>query len=886
MQVQQAQPRGSDRPPSPLQQSEHTPMTPTKWLPEISLEKTSLYYRLNVLFWLIFLYPVLVFVYYAWRYDFLTDPLLAPFVLLVLFFALIGFTALRKLFDKIIAISTELSDRIGQIEAAADEPLFDLPDKEEDSELQRIISSVNSIEGRLVSITRRLEEKSSEVSILKELADLCYVTLDPTEILYVTLERALLLTDSDLGSVMIIDKTEPKSFVVKASIGLGERVKIGDRLDFDKSIAKYAVINKSPLVIEDIEKDTRFGRSNRPGYATKSFICLPIKTINDIIGVLTISRKQEDTPFRNEDVEALVPLLSNAAFTYENIRLMQQLEQNNRNRTFVDKIFKVLGSSLRGSELLHTILDELQEIVPFSLALVLIRDRNRSDSFTVSNMLATTPAGIAVGSTHSARGSIVDTVLRQESILIIDDTSQLAGAADKQLFHSNGGVTSGLVAPLSINGKGHGVLVLTAPEAKLLRANRFLLEWAANVLALAIRHNRLTAAVIKRDQEMKTIRQIGDALASSTFDISKVLQYTMEMIREIMTVEAGVLFLLEDKKLKLASGFNIDVEALKSLRLKLGEGIAGSVAARGESMLVNDTGKSSHFSPEIDKVAKFTTASALCVPIISQGQVVGVIEVLNKTSGGFDANDEALLHSISSSVSIAVENSRLYEETVSLAEHERGIRKVFQKFVPKEVVDKITQATDGQAVLDEFKTLTLLNIDLRGFSRLTQQIGPQKTVSLLNYFFSVMGSIVFKHHGIVDKYLGDGFLAIFGAPASSSMDAENAISAALEMQAAVKAVNDHFIKELGASVSIGISIHTGEVVVGNIGFDMKMDYTVIGDPVNAVFRIQEMTKTYQNGILVGEDTCRAARSALDLRETGKTIGDRKVLELLGMKNGD
>ncbi|MCF6291115.1 MAG: GAF domain-containing protein [Desulfobacterales bacterium] len=860
-------------------------MTPIKWLPEISLEKTSLYYRLNVLFWLIFLYPVLVFVYYAWRYDFLTDPLLVPFVLLVLFFALIGFTALRKLFDRIINISTELSARIGKIEADADEPLFDLPDEEEDSELQRIISSVNSIEARLVNITGRLEEKSSEVSILKELADLCYVTLDPAEILYVTLERALLLTNSDIGSVMIIDKTEPKSFVVKASIGLGERVKIGDRLDFDKSIAKYAVINKSPLVIEDIEKDTRFGRSNRPGYATKSFICLPIKTINDIIGVLTISRKQEAAPFKNEDVEALIPLLSNAAFTYENIRLLQQLEQNRRNRAFVDKVFKVLGSSLRGSELLHTILNELRQIVPFSLALVLLRAQDRRHGFTVSDMLATTPTDIAVGSTHSAQGSIIDTVLRQESMLIIDDTSQLTGNADKQLFHGKDGKTSGLIVPLSINGRGHGVLVLAAPEAQLLRDNRLLLEWTANVLSLALRHNQLTAAVIKRDQEMKTIRQIGDALASSTFDISKVLQYTMEMIRESMDVEAGVLFLLEDNELKLASGFNIDVEALKSLRLKLGEGIAGSVAARGESMLVNDTGKSSHFSPEIDKVARFTTTSALCVPIISQGQVVGVIEVLNKTSNGFDDNDKALLHSISSSVSIAVENSRLYKETVSLAEHERGIRQVFQKFVPREVVDQITRAGAGQAMLDEFKTLTLLNIDLRSFSDLTRQIGPQKTVSLLNHFFSVMGTIVFKHHGIVDKYLGDGFLAIFGAPASSSMDAENAVVAALEMQAAVGAVNDYFIKELGASVSIGISIHTGEVVVGNIGFDMKMDYTVIGDPVNAVFRIQEMTKTYRNGILVGEDTCRAARSALDLRETGKTVGDRKVLELLGMKNG-
>jgi adenylate cyclase len=146
-----------------------------------------------------------------------------------------------------------------------------------------------------------------------------------------------------------------------------------------------------------------------------------------------------------------------------------------------------------------------------------------------------------------------------------------------------------------------------------------------------------------------------------------------------------------------------------------------------------------------------------------------------------------------------------------------------------------------------------------------------------------MGGIIFKNHGIVDKYLGDGFLALFGAPVSSTMDADNAISAALEMQAALPDVNKHLEKEIGTKVNIGISIHTGEVVVGNIGFEMKMDYTVIGDPVNTVFRLQDMTKPYANGILLSEHTGKAARSLLELREIDEKYGDMKVFELLGRK---
>jgi class 3 adenylate cyclase len=274
--------------------------------------------------------------------------------------------------------------------------------------------------------------------------------------------------------------------------------------------------------------------------------------------------------------------------------------------------------------------------------------------------------------------------------------------------------------------------------------------------------------------------------------------------------------------------------------------------------------------------------------MISQGKVIGVIEVLNKINGDFDADDKDLLQSIATSVCIALENARLYKETVSMAEHERDIRHMFQKFVPKEVLDKILHDSEnGKPVIEELKTLTLLNIDIRGFSQLAKQIGSQKTVSLLNSFFSVMGGIVFKHNGIVDKYLGDGFLAIFGAPVSSTMDADNAVAAALEMKKSLAAVNKFLQKKYGAMVEMGISVHTGEMVVGNIGFEKKMDYTVIGDPVNTVFKLQNLTKSFPNGTLISENTLHATRSPLQVEKIEvsdsikKEFGDMKVFELLG-----
>lgn len=151
-----------------------------------------------------------------------------------------------------------------------------------------------------------------------------------------------------------------------------------------------------------------------------------------------------------------------------------------------------------------------------------------------------------------------------------------------------------------------------------------------------------------------------------------------------------------------------------------------------------------------------------------------------------------------------------------------------------------------------------------------------------------MGEIVFKHHGIVDKYLGDGFLALFGAPVSSPSDADNAISAALEMQKAMEGVADYLQKRFGASLTMGVSVHTGEVVVGNIGFEKKMDYTVIGDSVNFVFKLQSLCKPWPNGILVSERTYYACQSTLNVEEVSNYVMDSdtekmKIYRVIGQE---
>jgi len=836
----------------------------------------KLYYRLNVIFILMLLFPCTGFFYFGYKYGFLKDEYTKLLIVIGLFYIFIGFHLLRKIFDDIINISMVVKDKITKELAVG---VVD----DNQSELQQIVQSFNVIENKLRVSSELLTRRTSEVSILKELSDICYVTLDPWEILYVTLERALMLANADMGSILILDRTDRKSFVVKASIGLGERIKMNDRIDFDTSIAKYAVINKSPLIVEDIEQERRFGRANRLHYGTKSFIIMPIKTIKDVIGVITISREQEEKVFTEADIASLTPLLSNAAFTYENLRLMSEHELEEKHRSGLRRIFKALNSSMRNSELLHTILSEIQGVVPFEVAIVMIRDDKSEDRLKIIDFMANEAVRVSVGDFFSPTGTLLDQVMQKETVMIIDDLDTVRDKINEKLIVP--GLRYILLAPLNMRGKVGGVIALYARQNEGFHKTARLVEGITNIISFAIEESRLLASVAKRKQEMDAIKQIGSALASSTFDLSQVLKYTMDMIRTLMNVEAGSLALVKGAELEFAVSFQIDLQNLQKIRLAMGQGISGAVASRGEPILENDAPSSSHFYPKIDEKTGFRTRSVLCVPMISQGKVIGVIEVLNKREGDFTDEDRDILQSIATSVSIAMENARLYKETVSMADQERGIRAMFQKFVPKEVVDKIIHgSTTGKSIIDEFKTITLLNIDIRGFSGIARKIGPQKSVALLNYFFSVMGGIVFKHNGIVDKYLGDGFLALFGAPITNSMDADNAISAALEMQASMAAINREYVEErLNEPVYVGISVYTGEVVVGNIGFEMKMDYTVIGDTVNNVFRLQEITKPIPNSIVIAESTSRAAQSHLQLRELERTIAGMKTYELLGRK---
>jgi adenylate cyclase len=210
----------------------------------------------------------------------------------------------------------------------------------------------------------------------------------------------------------------------------------------------------------------------------------------------------------------------------------------------------------------------------------------------------------------------------------------------------------------------------------------------------------------------------------------------------------------------------------------------------------------------------------------------------------------------------------------------KRLQGAMRRFMSQDVVDQILGRED-EVLFGAACNASVLFADIRGFTSLAERLEPRDTVQMLNEIFTELFEAVSGSGGMLDKFIGDALMAVYGAPLTSGRDAANAVESALAMQTAIAAINASRRARGLAAINLGIGIASGEMVAGAIGSPKRMDYTVIGDPVNLASRLEGITKVYGVAVVICEDTAKAVDGIHPLREldTIRVRGRRRPVRI-------
>lgn len=215
----------------------------------------------------------------------------------------------------------------------------------------------------------------------------------------------------------------------------------------------------------------------------------------------------------------------------------------------------------------------------------------------------------------------------------------------------------------------------------------------------------------------------------------------------------------------------------------------------------------------------------------------------------------------------------------------RRLRAAFGQYVSHEVMDRVLR--EGSALGGEIRTVSVLMSDLRGFTTLSEQLPPERISEMMNAYFTAMVDVILAHRGIVQDFIGDGILAVFGAPLDDADHAWHAVATAYRMQAALQELNGRWEAAGQPPLAMGVAVHTGEAFAGNVGSPRRKKYAVMGDTVNTVARIEGLNRDLSTGILISGATLADVKGRVLVQERGSVTMKGKaqpaeVFELGGL----
>jgi adenylate cyclase len=561
-------------------------------------------------------------------------------------------------------------------------------------------------------------------------------------------------------------------------------------------------------IIPDAYADARFNREfdTKTGYRTRNILCVPIRNKKrEVIGVTQALNKKEGA-FDTEDQRLLEALSSQAAAALENARMFEKVERAQREETVFLDVVSLIASEIHLDPLLEKILSAAAQLLNADRGALFLYD-------VVTNELYSRVAGGAEKEIRfPAIAGIAGECFTRGTPVTIEDAYN-DPRFNPEVDRGTGYRTRNILCmPVTTKG-GHKVGVMEILNKK---------------------EGSFTAADQKRLAALCAQAAVSIENAQLFEDVNNAHGYNESILRSmsngVVTFDAA----------NLAN--KVNDSALRILRL------------RSDAQVINRT------PGEI-----FGERNKWVMQSLDKVRGSGKIDITVDTDLLVDGHDAVSVNL----TAVPLRNMRdqplgsmLIMEDVT---REKRLRNTMSRYMSKAVMDQLLEK--GDAVLGGTgREVSVLFSDIRGFTALSERLGARQTVAMLNEYFTDMVDVVFEHNGILDKYIGDMIMAVFGSVLASAEDADNAVTVGSRMMVTLRNLNARRTMAGQDPIRIGVGISTGHVVAGNIGSPKRLEFTVIGDRVNLAERLQNANKYYGTSVLICDRTAARLTRPVRLRE--------------------
>ena len=654
--------------------------------------------------------------------------------------------------------------------------------------------------------TELLLEISRKIAGLKSLENILWALIE-----FVTKEL-----EADRGTLFLNDNETNELYSRVAQGNLTREIRILNNVGIAGAIFR----NQSGEVIHDVYADPRFNKEvdQETGYKTKNMICCPVKTVDgNIIGVIQVLNKKKGR-FTKDNLFFTEAIATQAAVSIQNAQNTEHFEKKRAKEMEFISIVSDVTAEIDLGALLQRVMEEATRMLNADRATLFLNDEKTNELFSrvamgegIGEIRLPNTAGIA-GSVFSSGKSM--------NIPYAYADLRFNPSFDKQ----TGYFTRSILCVPVVNKEGKVIgctQVLNKSGGKFTDEDESRLKAFTQQVAIALENAKLF-------EDVSRSRKYNESMLSSMSN--GVITINSE--EEIVTCNKSGLKILRTKDLDIIKKKSKDFFSgnKKWIYDKI-----NNVSTSKEAEIIVDA-EIEVFDYETEKEEQISVNLTI-LPLINEDN-----------DGRTDQSDNFL-------------GTLLMFEDIS---SEKRMKSTMSRYMDPGIADQLLE--DGSDIMGGLETTaTLLFSDLRSFTTITESLGAQGTVKLLNEYFEIMVECISEQGGMLDKFIGDAIMAAFGLPISHEDDEDRGVKAGINMIKRLWEWNEQREKDGKPPVDMGLGLNTDKIVAGNIGSQKRMDYTMIGDGVNLAARLESACKQYSARILISEYTFKKLRGTYRIR---------------------